>query len=134
MEDILSGVAGLGKEDLRYAAVRSAVSKSAAVLIVREATVVYRWSAGLPELCDSINGRLSRLLEGGCLAAPTTSGGAGKCRARVRWLQGVLGKARGEVAARRAVGNKHPGEAGPIDTFRAMVRACSPGSVEGCEI
>lgn len=132
-EDILSGIAGLGKEDLRYGAVHSAVSRSAAVLIAREAVAVYRWSAGLPELCDGINARLSRLLEGGCLPLPAAGGGggAGKCRARVRWLQGVLGKARGEATARRAAGNKHPGEAGPIDTFRSMVRVCVSGGDGG---
>lgn len=112
----LSAVAGLGNEDLRVAAVHSAISRGAAGLIAREA-VCYRWSAGLTELCASTGARLERLLDGECLPAE----GAGKGRARVKSLQGMLGKASAEAAARRARGSKHPGEAGPIDTFRGMV-------------
>lgn len=113
----LSAVAGLGKEDLRLGEVHAAVSRGAAGLIAREA-VCYRWSAGLPELCAGTGARLGKLLEGGCLSA---EGGAGKCRARVRALQVTLGRVAAEAAARRARGSKHPGEAGPIDTFRGMV-------------
>lgn len=120
----LSAVAGLGKEDLRLGAVHAAVSRGAAGLIAREA-VCYRWSAGLPELCAGVQARLDKLLEGGCLPAD----GAGKCRARVRALQITLGKASAEAAARRARGSKHPGEAGPIDTFRGMVRCWARGHV-----
>lgn len=118
----LSAVAGLGKEHLRLEAVRAAVTREAAGLIAREA-VCYRWSAGLPELCASTGARLARLLDGmgGGLAA---DGGAGavRCRATVRALQATLEKAAAEAVARRARGIKHPGEAGPVDTFRGMVR------------
>lgn len=114
----LSAVAGLGKEDLKLGRVHAAVSKGAAGLIAREA-VCYRWSAGLPELCAGTGARLDRLLGGGCLPA---DGGAGRCRARVRALQVSLEKAAAEAVARRVGGSKHPGEAGPVDTFRGMVR------------
>lgn len=114
----LSAVAGLGKEELRLGEVHAAVSRAATSLIAREAVCCYRWSAGLPELCAGVEGRLSKLLEGGCLPA---EGGAGKCRARVKALQVTLGKASAEAVVRRARGSKHPGEAGPIDTFRDMV-------------
>lgn len=117
----LSAVAGLGKGDLKVGAVRAAVTRAAVGLIAREA-VCYRWSAGLPELCASTGARLGRLLEeGGGLAAD--GGAAGRCRARVRALQAALEKAAAEAVARRARGSKHPGEAGPVDTFRGMVRA-----------
>eukprot|EP00752_Nemacystus_decipiens_P006719 g6042.t1 len=113
----LSAVAGLGKGDLKVAAVRVAVTRAAAGLIAREA-VCYRWSAGLPELCASTRARLGRLLdEGGGLAADG-GGAAGRCRARVRALQASLDKAAAEAVARRARGGKNPGEAGPVDTFR----------------
>lgn len=112
-----SAVAGLGKEDLRLGEVRAAISTTATGLIAREA-VCYRWSAGLPELCAGTEARLGKLLQGGCLPA---DGWAGKCRARVKALQAMLGKAAAEAVARRARGNKHPGEAGAIDTFRGMV-------------
>ncbi len=115
----LSAIAGLGKEDLRLAEVQSAVSRGAAGLIAREA-VCYRWSAGLPELCAGTGARLGRLLDGGGGGIPT-DGGAGKLRARVRALQVSLGKAAAEAVARRARVSKHPGEAGPVDTFRGMV-------------
>lgn len=113
----LSAVAGLGKEDLRLGEVRAAVSKTAAGLIAREA-MCYRWSAGLPELCAGVSARLRKLLDGGCLSA---EGGSGKCRARVKSLQVTLTKVANETTARRGRGSKHPGEAGPIDTFRGMV-------------
>lgn len=125
----LSAVAGLGKEYLKLGAVRAAVTTAAAGLIAREA-VCYRWSAGLPELCASTEARLGRLLDGGGLSADD-GGGGGKCRARVRALQASLEKAAAEAVARRARGNKHPGEAGPVDTFRGMVRgkhSCSGAS------
>ena len=112
-----SAVAGLGKEDLRLGEVRAAISTTATGLIAREA-VCYRWSAGLPELCAGTEARLGKLLQGGCLPA---DGWAGKCRARVKALQAMLGKAAAEAVARRARGDKHPGEAGAIDTFRGMV-------------
>lgn len=113
----LCAVAGLGKEDLRLGEVHAAISRTAAGLIAREAAC-YRWSAGLPELCAVTEARLDKLLQGGCLPA---DGGAGKCRARVKALQATLAKGAAEAAARRARGSKHPGEAGPIDTFRGMV-------------
>ncbi|CAM9930445.1 unnamed protein product, partial [Hapterophycus canaliculatus] len=112
----LSGVAGLGKEDLKLGDVYAAVSRGAAGLIARE-SACYRWSAGMPELFAGTSARLSQLLEGGCLPA---EGGAGKSRARVKTLQASLGKAAAETTARRARGSKHPGEAGPVDTFRGM--------------
>lgn len=115
----LSGVAGLGKEDLKLGEVHAAVSREAAGLIARESTCCYRWSAGMPELCAGTSARLSQLLDGGCLPA---EGGAGKCRARVKALQVALGRAAAQTTARRARGSKHPGEAGPVDTFRGMVR------------
>lgn len=119
----LSAVAGLGREELRLGAVQAAVSRGAAGLIAREA-VCYRWSAGLPELCASTGARLGRLLDGG--GSPTAEGGAGagagRSRARVRALQASLEKAAAEAVARRARGSRHPGEAGPVDTFRGMVR------------
>eukprot|EP00903_Cladosiphon_okamuranus_P016195 g14945.t1 len=116
----LSAVAGLGKEHLRLEAVRAAVTKAAAGLIAREA-VCYRWSAGLPELCASTTARLGRLLNGGGGGlAPDGGAGAVRCRARMRALQATLEKAAAEAAARRARGSKHPGEAGPVDTFRGM--------------
>lgn len=121
----LSAVAGLGKEDLRLGDVRAAVSRGAASLIARE-VVCYRWSAGLPELCAGTGARLGLLLDGGCLTADSAGG---KCRARVRALQVSLGKAAAETVARRARGSTNPGEAGPVDTFRRMVR-----TVEFCEI
>lgn len=121
----LSAIAGLGKEDLRLAEVQSAVSRGAAGLIAREA-VCYRWSAGLPELCTGIEARLGRLLDGGGAGGGIPAdGGAGRLRARLRALQVSLGKAAAEAVARRARGSKHPGEAGPVDTFRGMVRLVS---------
>ncbi|CAM9398596.1 unnamed protein product [Scytosiphon promiscuus] len=113
----LSGVAGLGKEDLKLGEVHAAVSRGATGLIAREAACCYRWSAGMPELCSGAAARLSHLLDSGCLPA---EGGAGRCRARVKALQTSLVKAAAETTARRARGSKHPGEAGPIDTFRGM--------------
>lgn len=116
----LSGVAGLGKEDLKLGEVHAAVSRGAAGLVAREVACCYRWSAGMPELCAGTAARLSRLLDGSCLPA---EGGAGRCRARVKALQASLGKAAAETTARRARGSKHPGEPGPVDTFRGMVRS-----------
>lgn len=121
----LSVIAGLGKEDLRVAEVRAAVSREAVGLIARE-PVCYRWSAGMPELCASTGARLGRLLDGG--GGGGAEGAAGRWRARVKALQTSLGKSAAETMARRARGNKHPGEAGPVDTFRGMVRyyTCLP--------
>ena len=115
----LSAVVGLGKEDLRSGAVHAAVARAAAGLIVRE-TVCYRWNAGLPELCAGTQARLEKLLEGSRLPA---DGGARRCRARVKSVHAAVGRASVETAARRGQGNKHPGEAGPINTFRGVVRA-----------
>ncbi|CAM9943050.1 unnamed protein product [Ectocarpus sp. 12 AP-2014] len=114
----LSAMAGLGKEDLRVAEVRAAVSREAAGLIAREA-VCYRWSAGMPELCASTGARLGRLLDGGG-GGGGADGATGRWRARVKALQTSLRKSAAETMARRARGSKHPGEAGPVDTFRDM--------------
>ncbi|CAM9191517.1 unnamed protein product [Ectocarpus sp. 4 AP-2014] len=114
----LSAMAGLGKEDLRVADVRAAVSREAAGLIAREA-VCYRWSAGMPELCASTGARLGRLLDGGG-GGGGADGATGRWRARVKALQTSLRKSAAETMARRARGSKHPGEAGPVDTFRGM--------------
>lgn len=126
----LSAVAGLGKEDLKLAAVQAAVWRGAAGLIAREA-VCYRWSAGLPELCASTGARLGRLLDGDGGALSADGGGPGRPRARVRALQALLEKAAAEAAARRARGSKHPGEAGPVDTFRGMVSQRGVGYCSG---
>lgn len=115
----LSAVAGLGKEDLRLGAVQAAVSRTAANLIVRE-TTCYRWSAALPELCASTQARLERLLEGKSMAA--NGGASGRCRARLKSTVAAVGRASAEAEARRGRGDKHPGEAAPIDTFRSSVR------------
>lgn len=115
----LSAVAGLGKEDLRLGAVQAAISRKAANLIVRE-MACYRWSAGLPELCASTQARLERVLEGEFLSA--NGGASGRCRARLKSTIAAVGRASVEAEARRGRGDKHPGEAAPIDTFRDSVR------------
>ncbi|CAN0202550.1 unnamed protein product [Ectocarpus sp. 6 AP-2014] len=73
----LSAMAGLGKEDLRVAEVRAAVSREAAGLVAREA-MCYRWSAGMPELCASTRARLGRLLDGGEGGRTAPGGGGGR--------------------------------------------------------
>lgn len=119
----LSLVAGLGKEDLRMADVRAAIVREAVVLMAREMSCCYRWSAALPEMCSGIDIRLARLLDGGFLGAEGGVGkGSEKCRGRLRWLRGVLEKARAQGLARRAVGNIHPGYASLIDNLRNPVR------------
>lgn len=115
----LSMVAGLGKEDLRLGVVQEAISRKAASLIVREMTC-YRWSAGLPELCASTQARLERLLEGEILSAD--GGASGRWRARFKSTIAAVGRASAEAETRRGRGDKHPGEAAPIDTFRGSVR------------
>lgn len=119
----LSLVAGLGKEDLRMADVRAAIVRGAVSLMAREMSCCYRWSAALPEMCSGIDNRLARLVDGGFLGAEGGAGkGSEKCRGRLRWLRGVLEKARAQGLARRAVGNIHPGYASIIDNLRNPVR------------
>ncbi|CAN0059121.1 unnamed protein product [Ectocarpus fasciculatus] len=73
----------------------------------------------MPELCASTGARLGRLLDGAG-GEGGADGAAGRWRARVKALQTSLGKSAAETVARRARGSKHPGEAGPVDTFRGM--------------
>lgn len=115
----LSLLAGLGKEDLRRDEVRSAVASGAANLLAREVMGCYRWSASLPDMCAGMLDRLGRMVDG---EASAPDGSAGKSRARVRWLRTALEKAAAEALSRRREGEKHPGDAGPIDTFRKPVR------------